>query len=227
MIFRLRVLVTVLICFSSCLFSTAYATSGNVKGKVTQTMDASGYTYVELDTGNEKVWGAAPTTAINIGDEVEFSTDMPMRDFQSKSLNRSFPVVYFAPRFISSKNNMTSGIPPIKTSSKAQNPGVALKKMAKAKDGYTIAEIYDDKNNLVGTTVRVRGQVTKFNAKIMNKNWLHIKDSSGENDLTITTDNIAAIDDVIVISGKLALDKDFGYGYVYPLIIEQASVTKE
>ena len=73
----------------------------------------------------------------------------------------------------------------------------------------------------------MRGQVTKFTANVMKKNWLHIKDSSGEDDLTITTNNTAAVDDVIVISGKLALDKDFGYGYVYPLIIEQASITKE
>lgn len=226
MIFRLHVLVTLLICFSSALFSTAYA-AGNIKGKVTETMDAAGYTYVELDTGSEKIWGAAPTTVINIGDQIEFSTDMPMRDFQSKSLNRSFPVVYFAPRFINNKNNTTNAIPPVSANSKSQKPGVVLKKMAKAKDGYTIAEIYNDKKNLAGKTIRVRGQVTKFSAKIMNKNWLHIKDSSGENDLTITTNNIVAVDDVIVISGKLALDKDFGYGYIYPLIIEQASITKE
>ena len=227
MIFRLHFLVTLLICFSSALFSTAYAAGGNIKGKVTETIDAPGYTYVEIDTGSEKIWGAAPTTAINIGDQIEFSTDMPMRDFESKSLNRSFPVIYFAPRFISNKNNTTSGITPISANTKSKKSGVALKKMAKAKDGYTIAEIYNDKKNLAGKTIRARGQVTKFTANVMKKNWLHIKDSSGEDDLTITTNNTAAVDDVIVISGKLALDKDFGYGYVYPLIIEQASITKE
>ena len=227
MIFRLHVLVTLLIFFSSGLFSTAYATGGNIKGKVTETMEASGYTYVLLDTGSEKIWGAAPTTTIAVGDQIEFSTDMPMRDFQSKSLNRSFPVIYFAPRFISSNNNSTSGIPPISANSTSKKPAVALKTMAKAKDGYTITEIYNDKTNLAGKTISVRGQVTKFNAKVMNKNWLHIKDSSGENDLTITTNDTVAVGDVVLISGKLALDKDFGYGYLYPLIIEQASMTKE
>ncbi len=227
MIFRLHVLVTLLIFFSSGLFSTAYATGGNIKGKVTETLDASGYTYVEIDTGNEKIWGAAPTTAISVGDQIEFSTDMPMRDFQSKSLNRSFPVVYFAPRFISSENDLTSETPGISANTKSQKPVVALKTMAKAKDGYTIAEVYNNKISLAGKTIRVRGQVTKFNAKVMNKNWLHIMDSSGENDLTITSDNTATVGDVVVISGKLTLDKDFGYGYFYPLIIEQASITKE
>ena len=73
----------------------------------------------------------------------------------------------------------------------------------------------------------MRGQVTKFTANVMDKNWLHIRDSSTLDDLTITTDSTAAIDAVVVIEGKLALNKDFGYGYVYPLIVEDASVTKE
>ena len=73
----------------------------------------------------------------------------------------------------------------------------------------------------------MRGQVTKFTANVMNMNWLHIRDSSTQDDLTITTDGTAAIDAVVVVEGKLALDKDYGYGYVYPLIVEDASVTKE
>ena len=54
---------------------------------------------------------------------------------------------------------------------------------------------------------------------------IHIRDSSTQDDLTITTDSTATIDAVVVVEGKLALDKD--YGYVYPLIVEDASVTKE
>lgn len=227
MIFRLHVHVTLFVCFSLCCFSTVYAAGGNVKGKVTETMDASGYTYVELDTGSEKIWGAAPTTAINVGDHIEFSTDMPMRNFHSKSLNRTFPELYFAPRFISNLNNMTSGIATTPKNIKSKPSIPALKEIAKAKDGYTIADIYNDKSNLVGKTIKVRGQVTRFTTNVMNKNWLHIIDGSGEHDLTITTTNTVAIDDVVVISGKLALDKDFGYGYIYPLIVEQALISKD
>jgi hypothetical protein len=61
----------------------------------------------------------------------------------------------------------------------------------------------------------------------MGRNWLHIRDSSTLDDLTITTANTAAINTVVVVEGKLTLDKDFGYGYVYPLIVEDASVKKE
>ena len=73
----------------------------------------------------------------------------------------------------------------------------------------------------------MRGQVTKYNAKIMGKNWLHIKDSSTAKDLTVTTKAKAAIGDVVVIEGKLELNKDYGYGYVYPVILEDASIIKQ
>ena len=95
------------------------------------------------------------------------------------------------------------------------------------KGGNTIAEIYARKQKLKGKTVRVRGQVTKFTAEVMGKNWLHIRDSSTLDDLTVTTDNTVAIDDVVILEGKLVLDKDYGYGYFYPLIMEDARIAKK
>ena len=68
----------------------------------------------------------------------------------------------------------------------------------------------------------MRGQVTKYNASVMGKNWLHIRDSSTLDDLTITTSHTSAIDAVVVVEGKLTLDKDFGYGYSYEILLENA-----
>ena len=69
--------------------------------------------------------------------------------------------------------------------------------------------------------------MTKFSAKIMGKNGLHIRDISTLDDLTITTNDTVAIDDIVVIEGKLALDKDDKYGYVYPVILEEAQIIKQ
>jgi len=73
----------------------------------------------------------------------------------------------------------------------------------------------------------VRGKVTKFTANVMGKNWLHIRDSSTLQDLTVTTKDTAVIDDVIIVEGKLELNKDFSYGYVYPVILLDAKIIKE
>ena len=73
------------------------------------------------------------------------------------------------------------------------------------------------------------GKVVKFSARIMGKNWLHIQDGSGDtvagtNDLTVTTNVVAKAGDTVLVSGKLAINKDFGYGYKYDVIIEDAKV---
>jgi len=205
--------------------------TNQIRGKVTDIVEAAGYTYAEVDTGKEKVWAAASTTtALQIGDVIAFTTEMPMENFHSTSMNRDFPIVYFVNRFI------TGAASPAGTTTAMAAPHEKIKPapaatpvagIAKVEGGNTIGEVYTGKQDLEGKTIRVRGKVTKFTASVMGKNWLHIRDSSTLDDLTITTDSVVALDDVVVIEGKLALDKDFGYGYVYPVIVQDATVTRE
>jgi len=246
MLHRTGILVVLLACSSFSLFNTgvinfAYADQNDtgeiqqpvpnkIYGKVTDKMEAAGYTYAEVDTGEEKIWAAASTTPLNVGDMIAFTTEMPMKNFHSNTLKRDFPIIYFVSRFITDKASLTG------TSTEMASPhgktkpaaaAIAVEGIHKIGGGNTIAEVYADKQQLKGKAIRVRGQVTKVTTNVMGKNWLHISDSSTADDLTITTDSAAAIDAVVVIEGKLALDKDFGYGYFYPLIVEDASVTKE
>jgi hypothetical protein len=197
---------------------------GKIYGKVTDIIDVTGYTYAEVDTGKEKVWAAGPVTPLKKGDMISFSTNMPMQNFHSKSIGRDFPVIYFINRYHTGEEASTAGPAHPLPKQQISKP---IKGINKVEGGYTIAEIYNDKSNLNGKTIRVRGQVSKFSANIMGKNWLHIRDSSTLDDLTVTSDGVAAVDDVVIAEGKLELDKDYGYGYLYPVIIEQASISKE
>jgi hypothetical protein len=70
---------------------------GNHKGKVTETMNAAGYTYVQVDEKGQKLWVAVMETKVKVGDSVEFPDAQPMVNFQSKSLNRTFDKIIFAP----------------------------------------------------------------------------------------------------------------------------------
>ncbi len=233
--------IILLACFSLSLLNagiinTAYATQKNTKevqqndprkiyGKVTDIIDVTGYTYAEVDTGKGKVWAAGPPTPLKKGDMIAFSSQMPMQNFHSKSLGRDFPIIYFINRYVTNKETSTTASPHDQI--KPQQIIEPIKGIGKVEGGYTIAEIYTDKKNLNGKTIRVRGQVTKFSARIMGKNWLHIRDSSTLDDLTITTDGTIAVGDVVIAEGKLELEKDYGYGYLYPVILEDATVTKE
>jgi hypothetical protein len=100
----------------------------------------------------------------------------------------------------------------------------------KVDGGYQVGEIWAQGAQLNGKAIKVRGRVVKFTPNIMGTNWVHIQDGSGSGDsvdLTVTTAEIVAVGDVIVAEGFLAVDKDFGAGYVYARIIEKATVTKE
>lgn len=95
----------------------------------------------------------------------------------------------------------------------------------------TVSEIYGQKAELKEKKVTVRGKVVKANSGIMGKNWFHVRDGSGtqakgDNDITITSDGQAAVGDVVVIVGVVRVDKDFGAGYAYPVIIEEATLSK-
>jgi uncharacterized lipoprotein NlpE involved in copper resistance len=73
--------------------------TGNQKGKVSQTMDSGGYTYVEAaDEKGQKVWLALPQTKVAVGDAIEYPAGaMPMTNFKSKTLNRTFEKILFVP----------------------------------------------------------------------------------------------------------------------------------
>jgi hypothetical protein len=226
---------------SSCMFNAGIINSANatknentailqddsriIYGKVTEVIDVTGYTYAEIDTGKEKVWAAGPPTPLKVGDMIGVSSLMPMQNFHSKSLGRDFSVIYFINSYVTDKQSSATASPhgQIKQSSAIE----PIEGIEKVKGGNTIAEIYSEKSKLGGKTVRVRGKVTKFTANVMGRNWLHIRDSSTLDDLTVTTDSTAAIGDVVLAEGKLELDKDFNYGYLYPVIIEHASIKKE
>ena len=239
MIKRTNLSVILLVCLSFGLLNpgiinSAYAgqntDSNEIHGKVTEILEVKGYTYAEVDTGEKKVWAAGPTAPLKIGEMVAFTTQMPMNNFHSKSLGRDFSKIYFIDRFITEKETpasepaeITSPHDEIKQEQTSQ-PDEGINKV---EGGNTIAEIYSQKDDLEGKTVRIRGQVTKFTPEIRGKNWLHIKDSSTLDDLTVTSDSTVAINDIVIIEGKLELDKDFGYGYFYAVILEDVKITKE
>ena len=203
-------------------------------GTVVETMDTAGYTYIQVDTGEEKIWAAAPQFNVSVGDPVILPEGMPMKNHHSKTLDRDFDLVYFVDSVMvggeeSQQDQMPEGHPTIETQS-AEAVDVDLSGIEKAEGGQTVAEIFGNKSDLKGKQVTVRGKVVKFNPEIMGKNWIHLQDGTGEagsKDLTVTTDAVAKVGDTVLVTGKVTADKDFGYGYKYDVILEDAKVTVE
>jgi len=100
---------------------------------------------------------------------------------------------------------------------------------AKGSDAYTVSETYENAGKLEKKTVIVRGKVVKVSKGIMGKNWVHLRDGSGDsgkgtNNLVVTTQDLPKVGDVVTAKGILYKDKDFGAGYKYKVIVEEATV---
>jgi hypothetical protein len=212
-----------------------------ISGAIVETMDAAGYTYVLVDTGEQKVWAAGPKTAVQVGENVMLTNGMPMMDFHSQTLDRAFDVVYFVgaikgggggAALAPQASAIQQAIPEHGTTPEKAAPRAAvdLSNIQKASGGKTVAELFAEGETLAEQEVSVRGRVVKFNAGIMGRNWIHIQDGSGaegSNDLTVTTDDTAQPGDLVVIKGTLKTNQDFGHGYSYDILVEQAKVNVE
>ena len=115
---------------------------------------------------------------------------------------------------------------------KSASPNLDLTNIKRAEGGKIVQEIISGAAKLAGKEVTVRGKVVKYNADIMGKNWLHIRDGSGsagkkDNDLLVTTDTDAKVGDTVLVTGKIAVNQDFGAGYKYAVMLADAKVTVE
>jgi hypothetical protein len=212
-------------------------------GRVLSTMESGGYTYIEFEEDGKKSWAAGPLTHVEVGDLIYLSDAVTIKNFHSKTLNRTFESILFTASIRVGEVGDEESSPvdePAQTQAPHGHPAVGPKpgkkidvtpgSVKKLEGGYTVAECFALKKELKGKELAVRGIVVKFTPRILGRNWLHIKDGSGEkgsNDLTVTTNESVRVGDLIVVKGIMACDKNFGAGYVYPVIVEDASIIVE
>jgi hypothetical protein len=217
-----------------------------LSGKVAETMNSGGYTYILLNEDGEKTWVAVPEMQVSEGEEVALKPGIEMVNFTSRTLNRTFKRIILSAGPVSEKGE------PIEKSMEMPHwdlpmgmmkapasggMGISTKiedvKVEKAagQNAYTVAEVYEKKSGLCNNKVIVQGKVVKVLPEILGKNWIHLQDGSGDEkrgnyDLVVTSQDLPSVGDVITISGTLHTDKDFGADYKYKVIVEEASITK-
>ena len=92
----------------------------------------------------------------------------------------------------------------------------------------TVAVLHQSKAALAGKTIRVQGKVVKVNNGIMGRNFIHVQDGTGDansNNLIVTSKQTANVGDQVSVSGVVAVNRDFGGGYSYALLIEEATIS--
>lgn len=109
-----------------------------------------------------------------------------------------------------------------------ENPNI-IPKVNTNNGVISLAELFENKSKYANKTIKVRGEVVKYNNAIMGKNWIHLQDGTeykGTNDLTITSKMETKVGETVTIEGKITLNKDIGSGYFYDIIMEEAVIVK-
>ncbi len=196
-----------------------------ISGKVVETMDSGGYTYVHIETPTEKIWAALPQTVIITGQEINIYPGYKMGNFTSKTLKKTFDSITFSSG-IAGENKAPGSKAMVVNTDKEIKVGRAI-----GPDSYSIAELYEKKETLNSKVISVKGKVVKVSSQIMNRNWIHLQDGSGSaenntHNLVITSQDTPQLDDIVTAKGTLSANKDFGGGYKYIVILEDAKITK-
>jgi hypothetical protein len=240
---NLLFLVLTSLLFSSCVQNKKAEplqnqTSSNEKSfEVEEVIQTSKYTYILANENNTERWVAATRIDAKKGEKYYYDSALEMNNFKSKELDRTFESVFFLNRVsknpISAHSGMSGmpGMPGMSMhSDKAKVKEGGDIEMEKTDNELTIADVFANKTDFANKTIEIRGKVVKVNKQIMGKNWIHLQDGTQhENsfDLTVTSQDLPAVGDEVTFKGTLVLEKDFGAGYFYDVIMENGEMTSK
>jgi len=199
--------------------------------EVTEVIQASNYTYLKVNENMTERWVAVTKQEINVGDVFYYDGALQMNNFKSKDLNRTFDEIYFVTQISKTpivREKMGSGMPA--HSGKIETQKLSSITLEKSANEITLASIFEKRDEFAAKEFEIRGIVVKVNKQVMGKNWIHIQDGTDFNndfDLTITTQDLAEIGDEVTFKGKISVNKDFGSGYSYEVIMEDAVLTNK
>ncbi len=211
--------------------TAADATPVTLTGTVLEQIPAGPYVYVHLASDSGDVWAAVNEAPLTVGASITVNNVMVMEDFESPTLGRTFDRIYFgslnAPDDAADFAHGTPLDAPVAMPTSETTVGPVER--ASGNDARSIGELWTQKEQLAGSSVSIRGVVVKYNAGVMGKNWIHLQDGSGDaangtNDITATSMDEAAVGDTVTVSGTVRMNRDFGAGYVYPLVVEDARI---
>lgn len=191
-----------------------------------ETLHTDKYTYVRASENNQEFWIAIPKTNVQIGATYYYTGGLMKTNFQSKEFNRTFETLYLVSG-LSTQSGGGSGMPAANQPMPANAPETASSptKVIEAKGSVKIADLIGNLSKYDGKTIKVTGKCVKINPMIMGRNWIHIQDGTANNfDLTVTTNEPVELGATLTLEGTIAINKDFGAGYKYNVIMEGAKI---
>ncbi len=193
--------------------------------QVEEVLNTEKYSYLKVDEGGEKFWIAISKTDIEVGERYVFKEGLLKRNFYSREFDRVFETVYLVSKIRPLQAQATAVATSAKVSTPESLPDLEVGTIELAAGAVSLADIFSNREKYAGQKVKITGKCVKVNPMIMNRNWLHLQDGSGKGlDLTVTTTETVPLGAVVSLEGTIAVDRDFGAGYRYDIIMEGATL---
>jgi hypothetical protein len=194
---------------------------------VGEILPTSKYVYLKVKEADKEFWIAAPKQEIKEGNTYLYNEALLKTQFESKEYQRVFDTVYLVTSLIPKDHGIktTFIVKPKVNSEKTKTVKKAITSSQESTGQFAgpikIAELINNPEKFGGKIVELTGQCVKINPNIMGKNWIHLQDGSQDDfDLVITSMETAQKDTQITLRGEVILNKDFGSGYTFDLIVE-------
>ena len=202
--------------------------SGLTTVKVLEVEQVANYTYLLVKAKGPEYWIAVPTMVAQPGETYQYQGGMLMEDFESKELDRTFDKVLFLEALYSESAGARQEVQEVTPGSQV-NAEKSDVKVESVEGTVSIGELFSNPGSYEGKSIKIRGEVTKFNAAIMDRNWVHLQDgteANGKFDLTATSIESFMVGSVVTVEGVVTLNQDFGYGYSYEILLENTTQVK-
>ena len=190
-------------------------------------MDAGGYTYLKVQEDDKEYWMAVPNTKVEKGATVYYTDGMVMKDFESKELGKKFDFITFSGGISATEEMVAKSAKNPHTTGNTADAKVVEVNIAQPANGTSVGDLYSKKESLKNKEVIVKGKVVKVNKNILDRNWVHLVDGTSfetKKDITITTSEVVKVGDTVTFKATVTLEKDFGAGYVYNLLLENGEI---
>lgn len=195
----------------------ANTTSDVHKVTVLEILPTEKYNYMRVAELGTEYWIAALKTDIEIGANYYITGGLQKKNFESKEYNRVFEDLVLVDNLVPEKHGAEHN------SSPQPNDGInyTISADKRVKESVLIASIVDKPEDFAGKKVTIQGTCTKVNEGILGTNWVHINDGTNNGfDFTATTLSNISVGKQVILEGTIVLNKDFGAGYVYEIILE-------
>lgn len=203
--------------------------------RVNEILETPKYLYINVTENEEQFWIATRLMDINIGETYYYKGGLLKTNYESKDFNRVFKKIYLVSGSLVTTNHSSTSatstdknnklLTKSKRTKAVKTSATHISKKIEVEGSMKIAELVKNAKNLEGKTIQISGVCVKSNANIMNRNWIHLKDGSYDDfDLVITSDTFIPEEAIITVKATVSLNKDFGAGYKYDLILENGII---